>query len=220
MNTPTIANALTRAIDAALRRVNTMIPARVESYDRAKQTITAQPLIPIAYLDESGARVTEKLPAVTSVPVLCFGGGGTSIAPPLRKGDTVLLCFAQAAIDKWLDQGGLGDPIFDRRFDLSDAMAIPGLRPRTAALGSDATHATDMVIAGGLRLGGSGGVEPTLMANAFKTALDTLISAIGSAVGSSGTPAGATAAGTAITTAKAAFDTAMTAAMTTLVKVK
>ncbi len=219
MNTPTIADALTRAVDAALRRVNTMIPARVEDYNAAKQSITAQPLIPVAYLDEEGVRQTEVLAAVTDVPVLCYGGAGAIVAP-LVKGDTVLLCFAQASIDKWLSQGGAGDPIFDRRFDLSDAMAIPGLRPFSRPLGADAYHADDMVISGGLRLGGSSGVEPTLMANAFKSALDTLITAIAGAVGSSGTPGSATTAQGTIETAKGVFDTAMDAAMTSLVKVK
>lgn len=225
MNAPTMSEVLRRAVDARLESVNTAIPARVESYDRATQTISAQPLVRAIYFDESGARQSERLPMVTRVPVVFQGAGDYASTFPLAKGDTVLLVFAQASIDKWLARGGDVDPLDDRRFDLSDAIAIPGLRSRPSSLDSSATASDAWVISGPeIRIGGSSGTEPTFKADAFMTALDTLISAIASAVSgivasSGGSPVGA-AAGTAITAAKATFDTAAAAAKTSIARVK
>lgn len=221
MNTPTLHDGFQRRVDAALRRVNTSIPAKVLSYDRARQSIEAQPLVRVAYTDESGVRRVERLPAVTNVPIAFQGAGAYSSTFPLAKGDTVLLLFSQASLDKWCTRGGDVDPIDDRRFDLSDAIALPGLRAFPDALGDDATADDAWVMAGPeIRIGGASGTEPTLMAEAFKSAISTMIAAIASAVGGISGSGPQTAAGAAITTAKNTFLTAMDGAMTTIAKVK
>jgi hypothetical protein len=48
---------------------------------------------------------------------------------PLTRGDYVLLVFCERSIDAWLSIGGIVDPDDYRKFDLSDAVAIPGLFP-------------------------------------------------------------------------------------------
>jgi len=218
VNTPTLTETLRRVLSARLLAVNTSIPARVETFDRATQTISAQPLVRMSYRDETGARRTEALPIVTSVPVVYFGAGDYSDTFPLTKGDTVLLMFAQSSLDKWLDRGGLVDPADDRRFSLTDGIAIPGLRSRRDALDDDATASDARVLSGPeIRIGGASGTEPTIMGETFLDALDTLLTAVSSAIGAV-TGGGA---GTAIfDPAKATFDAAVATYKSTIAKVK
>lgn len=146
MTTPTLAGAVRRSVAERLREMNTSIPARVESFDSAARTITAQPLIEVAYKDETGARRTEKLAAIPHVPVAFPGSRSIRIEFPLVKGDTVLLMFCQASIDRWFARGGVVDPGDDRHHALSDAIAIPGVIDEPTAEGLDPVHATALVI--------------------------------------------------------------------------
>lgn len=125
---PSLADLLQIAIDRSIEGVNVAIPARVESYNALKQSINAQPLIRRGYTDENGDRQVETLPIVTNVPVAFPGAGGFRLTMPVTKGDTVLLIFSQRSLDKWLTKGGLVDPNDDRTHDMSDAVAILGVR--------------------------------------------------------------------------------------------
>jgi hypothetical protein len=142
-NTPTFSEVLRGAIDSSLDSLNVAIPGRVESYDAATQSCSVQPLIRKAVLDETGARVAERLPIITGVPVVFPGAGAYKIIFPIASGDIVLLVFASGSLDKWLAQGGDVDPLDDRKHSLSDAVAIPGLLSFNRA--SDAAHATALV---------------------------------------------------------------------------
>jgi hypothetical protein len=135
-NTPTFAEVLRVAIDARLADVHTAIPARVETYDAAKQRVSVKPLIRRGYLDEDGQRAVESLPVINEVPIVFPGAGGFRVTFPVAPGDTVLLVFSEASIDRWLPRGGDVDPADDRRFSLNDAIAIPGLRSFAAPLAS------------------------------------------------------------------------------------
>lgn len=140
-STPTLAEAIRRALEARASEICTAIPARVESYDPATQRCSAQPLIRRGYEDETGARQVERLPVVTDVPVVFPGAGAYSITFPVAKGDTVLLVFSQASLDKWLQSGKDIDPLDDRRHSLTDAIAIPGLRHAAHPEGGSAAGA-------------------------------------------------------------------------------
>jgi hypothetical protein len=128
--TPTMAEVLREAIAASLEDVHTAIPGRVTRYDVGKQQADVQPLIKVAYLDESGERVAALLPTVRNCPVMFPGGAGLTITYPIAAGDTGLLIFSEASLDKWLS--GSGDevePDIDLRHHLTDGIFIPGVRP-------------------------------------------------------------------------------------------
>lgn len=150
-NSPTLVEAIRRAMEASSSEICTALPARVESYDAAAQRASVQPLIRRTYQDESGARQVERLPVISDVPVSFPGAGDYSISWPLAKGDIVLLVFSQASIDKWLTSGKDVDPLDDRRHSLNDAIAIPGLRAfggkgAAAPIPSDGLDDTALVI--------------------------------------------------------------------------
>lgn len=172
MSTPTMPNAVRRSIDARLREVNTCIPARVEAFDRSNRTITAQPLVKVAYTDETGARQTEALPPVTHVPVCYPHVAGRGMTFPLVAGDTVLLMIAQASIDRWFALGGLVDPEDDRHHALSDAFAIPGVMADPDA---EEVHATATVISGDeIHAGGTQALALNADLEALRSALAAL----------------------------------------------
>ncbi len=72
----------------------TAIPAIVVSYDGATKRANLQPTPLTLFKDgTSGA-----LPILPNVPVIMPSGGGYYVSVPLKKGDTVLVCFCQRGI--------------------------------------------------------------------------------------------------------------------------
>lgn len=185
MTAPTSMLALIRAIiRAELADVHTMIPGRVVSYDGDTQRASVQPLLKAPRSTEDGARALETLPIVPDVPVAFIGAGSWSITFPVSVGDTGMIMFAEAALERW--KGGDGDrevdPADDTRFGLDGAVFVPGLRaaPLPAA---QAAPAAAMVVAGeDIRLGSATASDPA----AGQAALDALKSAISGAATTAG----------------------------------
>ena len=126
--------------------VYTALPGRVEAYDQAEQKASVQPLLRRAYVNDEDVRVVETLPVIHGVPVMFQSAGECSMSFPVRKGTSVLLLFAHGSLDRWLSKGGLVDPEDDRKHDLNDAVAIPGLRPFSDPIPADGLHDTAMVL--------------------------------------------------------------------------
>ena len=134
MATPDLSTVIEAAIKYHLGELNTSIPARILKYDETKQEAEVQPLIKRRYKD---GRVISRAP-ITGVPVIFPAAGGGIITFPVKVGDTVLLVFSQRSIDRWVrSEGGEVDPLDNRKHDISDAMAIPGLFTLNQALQSD-----------------------------------------------------------------------------------
>lgn len=108
--------------------LNTCLPARIESYDHAKQAASVQPLINRRLLADGG-QTSESLPVIPAVPVVWPRSGGASLTFPVKKGDTCLLVFSQRSIDKWKARGGQVTPDDGRKHALSDAVAVMGVQP-------------------------------------------------------------------------------------------
>lgn len=181
--TPDLAEVIRRAVERGTARIHTSIPGRVLSYDAGSQTATVQPVIRSRFRDADGEILTYLPPQIANVPVAFPSGGGCSITWPLNSGDPVLLVFAERSTDEWRSRKGNDhEPTDPRRFDLSDAIAIPGVRSPADPLPSDATHATDAVIRGSLRLGSANASDFVALANEVRSALVALKNAIDTAV--------------------------------------
>lgn len=135
---PSWAEVILRAIDSALLELHTGLPAKVVSYDPSKQSAEVSPLLKRAYEDPEDPEATtvRTIPVISNVPVVFPAGGGWSLTYDLAPGDIVYLAFSERSLDRWLEapSGVAVDPVSARRFDLSDAVALPGLRPRSAPL--------------------------------------------------------------------------------------
>lgn len=129
-----IITALQIATETHLGEVNTTMPGRLVSYDPATNRATVRPVLP--KMLASG----EELPApdIVTVPVVWPKGqdGKAGITLPLRPGDGMMLHFAQRSLEGWLG-GREAAPDDPRRFDLADAVAVPGLAARGISANPD-----------------------------------------------------------------------------------
>lgn len=121
----TMSGAIEQAIKVRFNNVHTALPGQIEKYDYSTQKADVKPLIKKKYVDGT----IESLPVIANVPVVWPGGTNSSLTFPLKRGDGVLLIFAERAIGDWLAEGGDAEPEDPRKFDLTDAIAIPGLYP-------------------------------------------------------------------------------------------
>ncbi len=119
-------DAFQAAIAAYMEGVRICLPGVVTKYDAGKRRANIQPSIKRVFADGG----TASIPEVTSVPVIWPSGGGGGVSFPLVKGDGVLLVFGERNLEEWASgKGGEALPLDGRKFDLSDAIAIPGLYP-------------------------------------------------------------------------------------------
>lgn len=127
---PTLAAVIRRAIDSRMVDAHTAIPGKVVKYDAATQAVDVQPLIMVPDEDEDGEDAPRTLPVIQGVPFMFPGSGDWQLTWPVSAGDEVLLVFAEASIDFWLQSSSTNpvDPADPRRHCLADAVAIPGIR--------------------------------------------------------------------------------------------
>lgn len=178
---PTIGETWNNAITGALGSVNTAIPGSVVRYDASTQLADVQPLIPHSYEDEGGDRQIERKPVVPNCPVQFPTAGGFVITFPVAVGDTGLLVFSQASLDRWQSGDGseVSDPGFDHRHNITDGIFIPGVRAAGAPRQTQPTDAIHVGVDGGTFQGVGLGAE-------IRAKISELITCVNSKAG--GTP--------------------------------
>lgn len=133
---PAWAELIARAIEDRLYHLHTGLPAKVLSYDPASQSAKVQPVLQRAFEFPDGSVKVVDCPELNRVPVVFPGGNGWAIRFRLKPDDEVFLAFAERSLDRWKDSpaGAMVDPLESRKHDLTDAIAIPSLRRRAAAM--------------------------------------------------------------------------------------
>lgn len=130
-------DAFQLATESVLSDVNTCMPGIVISFDGSRAT--CRPSVPKQLAD--GSQLS--CPQVVDVPVVWptadIGGLVAGLRMPLKPGDGVLLHFSQRSLETWL-QGGDTAPDDPRRFDLSDAVAVPGLNRTSVRPATDSVE--------------------------------------------------------------------------------
>ena len=128
-------------ISNRLADVNTVMPGRIVDYVPAEQKASVEIVIK-RLLNTEGANKTVDVPAIINVPVVFPATPKSMLTFPLEKGDGVLVVFSQRSLDVFLraaDNAPL-DPEDFRRFDLTDAIALPGLFGFPSAPNDTAKH--------------------------------------------------------------------------------
>lgn len=154
--TPSLTELLRLALNEGLANFNTAMPGTVEKFDSVTGLADIRPGFKRLYRDDATPR---DMPVIGSVPVIFPGTEKAFIKFPIKKGDTVLLVFAQRSIDQWLEKGGQVDPLFDGRFQLADAVAIPGLMPNTTPRKDAGSAFVEFTDDGKLKAQGASGEE-------------------------------------------------------------
>jgi hypothetical protein len=175
---PSLASLLREQIESRVSGINVALPGRVTSYDTDSRRATVKPLVQMARVNpDTGQRTAVSLPVITEVPIMMYGSGGVRVKIPVHPGDTGLLIFCSASIDRWLRFGGEVDPGDSRQHDLTDAIFLPGLQ--SFAEDGDADPMIEFTESGEIHAGGSDKL-------ATKADVDAIYNAISSAAVSAG----------------------------------
>lgn len=154
------------------------LPGQVVAYDPTRQSVDVLPLIQDAFIDEDGERKTERLPVLNDVPLMFPGAGSYRITFPIEVGDQVLLVFCSSSIARWKLVGGEIDPGDDRRHDINDAIAIPGLHSFAGSSGGGPAPTSAMVLHGDEIKLGEAASQAVILGNTYRSAEDTLLTAL------------------------------------------
>ncbi len=189
---PSLPTIIREAIEARLAELHVCLPAKVVKFDASIPCVDVQPLLLRVVVDEQQQEHEERLPMIQNVPVVYPGNSFWAITWPLVPGDTVLLVFAERSIDAWLGAapGVEIDPGSSRKHDLSDAIAIPGLRPRTNPLpvsdmriGAIEGDAAIVLKAGGTIEIGPGATSAMVLGDELEQVLKGMVISVSGSVG-------------------------------------
>ena len=110
-----------------MSEMNYCLPARIENVQNLKEgRVDVKPLYIPRYLDNTYS----ELPSIKNVPIVLPSCNESGMVFSPKQGDTVLLVFAQCNIDNF--KAGSVEPystVFDRKFDINDAIALVGFSP-------------------------------------------------------------------------------------------
>lgn len=119
----TLSQAIENTFMTLISNLHTCLPGRIETYDFKRQKATVKPLIKKKFF---GGNISP-LPILTNVPVVFPRTKKAGITFPLSRGDGVLIVFSERSLEAWYSSGDDSEPQDSRKFDLSDAICIPGL---------------------------------------------------------------------------------------------
>lgn len=111
--------------------------ARIEKFDASKMKADVLPLIK--------THDNKEMSLLINVPVSLIRAGGFIIRPPYKRGDIVVVVFADRSIDNVLISGDVSSASDSRVHSLDDAIVVGSILPFTQTLPSE--HSTDLVIA-------------------------------------------------------------------------
>lgn len=177
MSAPTQAELLQLAIRGEMARIHTSIPGTVLSYDHATQRATVQVAVRSKVRGARGGEISNvDVPPIPGVPVCFPSAAGYAITWPLTAGDPGLIVFAERSTDEWKATGNPSNDAQDvRRFDLSDAVFIPGSVSPAQPIGSTGRDAAAMVLlASSLKLGDSTATDFVALASLVLQELNAL----------------------------------------------
>jgi hypothetical protein len=165
---------------------HTSLPCRVDKFDPVTQTADCKPLIRRRFQNPDGTEIDESIAVIPRVPVAFPRAGRFMITWPLKPGDLVEVVFSEASRDAF--QAGAGievDPDDFRRFDLSDAWAIPAagypdskaiktFDPVDLVIGVDGGVVIHIKESGEIHLGAKIATDALALASLVKARLDTI----------------------------------------------
>lgn len=189
---PPLQDVIASWVAAGLGDVHTALPAVIVTYNQVLQSATVQPVIrqrvddPV--LDIQRPDLTP-IPPISNVPIVWPSGATWSDTAPLVPGDPVTLLFVERSTDEWRSTGLVDNiPQDARRFDISDAVAIPGGRSLNPASGTTSPLGATKVdpvarvigtsVPGGIKLGSNVAIDAALKGTLFEADLLTYMVAM------------------------------------------
>jgi Phage protein Gp138 N-terminal domain len=120
-NNYSLVGAINFAFQKMQQNVNGMLPAQVLSYDRVNNRVSVQLLINI--ITTGGQSISRAV--ISSIPVLCLGGGTFSISFPVTAGDLGWVLANDRDISNFLQTYSQIDPNSTRQCNFADSVFYP-----------------------------------------------------------------------------------------------
>ncbi len=129
-----IVDVLNNFLFSRFENIHTGIPAQVEGYEEGTRKAKVKLLVKLV---RKNGDILE-VPIIENVPVMFPASAAFTLTFPLAKGDKGLVMFAETGIGNYLNGSGQEvEADSPARFQLTDAMFLPGLYPfSTVAQGS------------------------------------------------------------------------------------
>ena len=125
----------------AAEGIHTAIPGTIVSYDPAKGQATVKPSM--KFTTKGGNAID--YPQISGVPVLFqqHAGQKATVAFPVKPGDGCLLIVSEQSLDYWMYGQETGTNL---KFDLTNAVAIPGLFAKANTVVAEACSQDAVII--------------------------------------------------------------------------
>lgn len=127
--------------------IHTAMPGKITAFDPGTGMASVQPSV--KYKKPDGTKID--YPVITGVPVIFPQAALLSsvIAFPVKAGDTCLLIVSEESLDSWLYGQ---DPDTEMKFDLSNAIAIPGLFSKASKAVQEACSSNAIILSCGSKI--------------------------------------------------------------------
>jgi hypothetical protein len=154
--TPTLADIIAAAQDARDGERAHVIPAKVATYDSAKNTVDCQVMVRRPVEGSDGSTVNEEWPVIPACPVIWSQTTGYALTFPINPGDFGMLLVLTYSASSFLDTGAVSDAGDIRHSHIANAVFLPGFGPKS----TKPTYAGDPDVvlepgSAGIRLGGA-----------------------------------------------------------------
>lgn len=131
-----------KTAQAVVNDIHTALPGQVVSFNAEKGTATVKPIGKFITSDN----IVLAYPDIAEVPVVFPCSVNAGIAFPVMPGDNCLLIISEVELDEWRNGAEAEGSL---KFDLTNAIAIPGLLNTGNGLISEAISKNGVVIASG-----------------------------------------------------------------------
>lgn len=148
----------------------------IESFDTDNQTAKIK-LIDKRILDSEEGEELKEYSLLLDCPVFIPKGSNGGLTYPIIKGDTCLVLFNDRDIDNWFEDGNIQKPNTTRTHDLSDGIAIVGIRNKLNKL-TNFSNSKTMMNYQGTEINLDDKVEIKNIARSLKTLMDAFLTAV------------------------------------------
>lgn len=132
---------ITSSFEHQMAGINTCIPGIIVSVDDLDSLlVSVQPTVNMKFKDGQ----VQEYPTILNVPLLMPSSSTSAVTFPVNTGDPVLIIFSMRGIDNFkAGNGRPAAPTDFRKFDLSDAFAIPAPWPKSKSVNNPTKHVWD-----------------------------------------------------------------------------
>lgn len=123
-----------------MNEMHTAMPGKIVSYSNGKVSVRPS----LRFKTPKGKYM--QYPVIANVPIVVSHGGNASIAVPVKSGDDCLIIVSEQSLNEWLT--GVEDDTY-LKYDLSNAICIPGLCRTGIEAQEEANSSGGVVIACG-----------------------------------------------------------------------